>query len=129
MRDAGVRNAGAYSRTHALNLFMLRRSFDHSYRQHVGHVKLRAFYPGAGHTKDNIVVAIEPAHILFGGCLIKSAENSSMGNIADADVAAWKPSVENVQRWFPNPKWILPGHGEVGGSELYQHTEAIVGQR
>ncbi len=33
---------------------------------------IEIFYPGAGHTQDNIVVWLPKAKILFGGCFVKS---------------------------------------------------------
>ncbi len=55
------------------------------------------FYPGAGHTKDNVVVYFPKERILFGGCFIKDNKATGMGNIADADLAAW-PGISRAHR-------------------------------
>ena len=39
-----------------------------------GNTKVETFYPGKGHTEDNIVVWLPQYQILAGGCLVKSAK-------------------------------------------------------
>lgn len=91
-------------------------------------VPVECFYPGAGHSLDNIVIYFPEQKILFGGCLLKSMESTGIGNIADADVHAWPKTLENVQKKFPNAETIIPGHGSVGSFELIEHTSGIVNQ-
>ena len=55
-----------------------------------------AFHPGAGHAADNIVVWFPAAHILFGGCLVKSEAAMDLGNTADADLTSWPRAVKAV---------------------------------
>ena len=38
---------------------------------------LKVFYPGPGHTSDNITVGIDGTDIAFGGCLIKDSKAPS----------------------------------------------------
>jgi hypothetical protein len=40
---------------------------------------LEVFYPGPGHTIDNIVVSIPSDGVLFGGCLVKSVTANGLG--------------------------------------------------
>ena len=47
--------------------------FEDSKRVRAGTYSIEAFYPGPGHSPDNIVVWIPEARVLFGGCLVKSA--------------------------------------------------------
>ena len=49
---------------------------------------LKVFYPGPGHTSDNITVGIDGTDIAFGGCLIKDSKAKSLGNLGDADTEA-----------------------------------------
>jgi glyoxylase-like metal-dependent hydrolase (beta-lactamase superfamily II) len=65
-----------------------------------GETKIQTFYPGKGHTEDNIVIWLEKEKLLFGGCFVKSIEIESIGNIADADIKAWPKSIENLQNKF-----------------------------
>ena len=48
---------------------------------------LKVFYPGPGHTSDNITVGIDGTDIAFGGCLIKDSKAKSLGNLGDADTS------------------------------------------
>ena len=91
-------------------------------------IPLECFYPGAGHSLDNIVVYFPEQKILFGGCLIKSAESTSIGNIADGDVEAWPKTLKKVQKKYPDAEIIIPGHGSVGSMELIEHTIGVVNQ-
>lgn len=83
------------------------------------------YHPGAGHTRDNIVVYFPPAKVLFGGCLIRPGDASSLGNTADGDVANWASAVRNVASAFPEAEIIIPSHGAMGGRELLDHTIAL----
>lgn len=79
-----------------------------------------AFYPGPGHTSDNIVLKFRRA--LFAGCLIKALDAPDLGFIGDADVASWPASVRRVAARYPKVT-VIPGHGQIdleGAS--YQHT-------
>lgn len=83
------------------------------------------YYPGPGHTRDNIVVYYAPAKILFGGCLIRPGGAANLGNIADGDVEHWAQTVRNVAAAFPEAEIIVPSHGNPGGRELLDHTIAL----
>jgi metallo-beta-lactamase class B len=90
---------------------------------------LEVFHPGAGHTRDNITVWIPSAHILFGGCMVKAADATDLGNIADADVPAWPASIQRLRdRYGRKAALIVPGHGDPGGPELLQHTADLLAQ-
>lgn len=80
------------------------------------------YYPGAGHTRDNIVVYYAPAKVLFGGCLIRPGDARDLGNTADGDVAHWAQAVRNVAETFPEAEIVIPTHGPMGGRELLDHT-------
>lgn len=82
-------------------------------------------FPGAGHTFDNIVVWLPNHKILFGGCFIKAAKSTNLGNLEDAVVGQWNKSIENVKRNFP-AEIVIPGHGDHGGKELLTHTQKLV---
>ena len=48
--------------------------------------EIEVFYPGAGHTKDNVVVWMPNKKTLFGGCFVKS---KSLGYLGDAVLEDW----------------------------------------
>ncbi|QOL24980.1 subclass B1 metallo-beta-lactamase [Thalassotalea sp. LPB0316] len=87
---------------------------------------LETFYPGAGHSRDNIVIWLPKQSILFGGCFVKSLTSKSLGNIADASVNEWPNSIHKILNKYPTIQWVVPGHGKVGGVELLEHTEQLV---
>ena len=86
------------------------------------------FYPGPGHTRDNIVVYYAPAKVLFGGCLIRPGDSDNLGNTADGDVGYWAEAVRNVAEAFPDAEIVIPSHGPMGGRELLDHTIALAEQ-
>ncbi len=80
------------------------------------------FYPGPAHTRDNLMVWIEGARLLFGGCAVRPAERSSLGNTVDADLAAWPDAIRAAVDRFPGAETVVPSHGEPGGRDLLDHT-------
>ena len=79
-------------------------------------------YFGPAHTKDNIVVYLPNEKILFGGCIIKSIDSTSIGNTSDADVKNWPNLIKTIIQKYKNAKVIIPGHGEAGNYTLLTHT-------
>ena len=83
------------------------------------------YYPGAGHTQDNIVVWLPKSKVLFGGCFIRSLQSKGLGYTGEADVTQWPKSMENVIAQYPAAKIIVPGHGKAGTVELLTHTHSL----
>ncbi len=83
---------------------------------------LQIYYPGHGHTIDNLVVYLPKEQILFGGCVIKSEEAENLGYTQEADFKKWKKSLENIQNDFKYIQYVIPGHGQMGGTALITHT-------
>ena len=92
----------------------------------VGTTSVRVYYPGEGHTKDNIVIWFPAQKVLFGGCLIKSTETSGLGNIADANLEQWPASVRQLESLFADARYVIPGHQKWGGKELLKHTRDLL---
>lgn len=84
------------------------------------------FFPGAGHAPDNIVVWHRDSGVLFGGCFVKDGAAKDLGNVEDADLAAWPASLERTKERFPEARVVVPGHGAPGGPELLVHTRALI---
>jgi metallo-beta-lactamase class B len=74
-----------------------------------GSTFIRTFFPGEGHTEDNIVVYLQNEKLLFGGCLIKSCEAQSLGYIKDANLDQWGETLIKVKEIFTDVKIIIPG--------------------
>jgi metallo-beta-lactamase class B len=90
---------------------------------------LVCFYPGPGHTVDNIVVWLPDEKILFGGCLLKAAEWNFLGFSGDADLAEWPKTLEIVRKKFPQARVVIPGHGRTGTLDLIDHTLELLKKR
>lgn len=88
----------------------------------VGQYRFRTYYPGAGHTPDNIVVWFEQQRILYGGCLIKGVDNSTLGYLGDAAVQAYASTVKQVMQRFQHPKYVITGHDKWNSVKSLQHT-------
>ncbi|OOQ59400.1 subclass B1 metallo-beta-lactamase [Mucilaginibacter pedocola] len=93
----------------------------------VGGITLKTYYPGEGHTKDNIVVWFPNDLVLVGGCLVKSLDTDSEGFVGDANIKNWPLAIENVIKYYGHAKYIIPGHlGWQGGVEQLSHTMDVV---
>lgn len=86
---------------------------------------IEIFYPGAGHTEDNVVVWLPQSNTLFAGCFVKSKQSKSLGNIEDASVEDWPLSIQKVINKYPGIETVVPGHGKVGDISLLKHTEQL----
>jgi metallo-beta-lactamase class B len=82
----------------------------------------QTFYPGEGHTKDNIVLWFEKEKILYGGCFIKSTEAKDLGNISEANIKAWPGSLNAVKQKFIDPAYIITGHQDWTSTRSISHT-------
>lgn len=91
-----------------------------------GNINMEVFYPGEGHTVDNITVWFPQYKVLFGGCLIKSLDSNSIGNIADANEKAWPYSVKKVLEKYSDAEVVITGHGNWGSLDLVRHTLELV---
>lgn len=81
---------------------------------------------GGGHSFDNITVWIPASKILFGGCLVKSANSKGLGNLADEVVEDWDSTIQKIMSRYPDILTVVPGHGAIGGYELLTHTINLV---
>lgn len=94
----------------------------------VGNTTVQTYFPGAGHTEDNIVVYFPDSKVLAGGCLIKSYVAMGIGNIADANLKTWKQSVNNVRKKFPKADFVIPGHEKWDNLASFSRTIELVEQ-
>lgn len=84
--------------------------------------QLIAKYFGAGHTHDNIVVWSPSDKVLFGGCMVKELKSQGLGNIADANLEKWPHTLKRVLEAYSDARFVIPGHGEVGNTDLLIHS-------
>jgi metallo-beta-lactamase class B len=92
----------------------------------VGQYKFQVYYPGQGHTADNIVAWFEKEKILYGGCLVKSTEATDLGNVEEANIKEYPATIKNLQVKLKNPKFIIPGHQSWTSNRSLEHTLLLI---
>lgn len=87
----------------------------------VGDENVYAEYFGEGHTADNIIGFFPEDKAVFGGCLIKESD-ATKGYLGDANLNKWSETVSKLKQKYPESEIVIPGHGAVGGTELFDYT-------
>jgi metallo-beta-lactamase class B len=88
----------------------------------VGQFSFQTYYPGQGHTADNIVIWFKKEKILYGACLIKSVDDDDLGYLGDANETAYASTLKNVQKKCRQPKFVIVGHGDWTNINSLEHT-------
>lgn len=88
----------------------------------VGRTVIEVYYPGPSHTLDNVVVYLPGDRVLFGGCVVKAAGATNLGNLEDGDPQQYPAAVGRLMERYPDASFVVPGHGAWGGLELLTHT-------
>jgi metallo-beta-lactamase class B len=88
----------------------------------VGKYLFETYYPGQGHTEDNIVLWFSKEKILYGGCLIKGAEAEDLGFLGDGNEMEYEKTLLNVQKKYPNPKFIIVSHHNWNNIHSLSHS-------
>ncbi|WP_209347879.1 subclass B1 metallo-beta-lactamase [Pontixanthobacter sp. CEM42] len=83
---------------------------------------LRVYYPGPGHTTDNITVSVNGTSVAFGGCLIKGSDAKSLGNLMEADEDHYAKAVRNFDAAFPNATIIAMSHSAAEDRDAIKRT-------
>lgn len=92
----------------------------------VGNYTFQTYFPGAGHSPDNIVVWLPKNSILYGGCFIKSTEAETLGNLSDANPSEWMKSIKKVRKLLPNVQYVIPGHLDWNNNKSLNHTQKLL---
>jgi len=88
----------------------------------VGQYSFETYYPGQGHTTDNIVIWFEKEKILYGGCLIKGFDNDNWGYLGDANTTEYASTLKRVQKKCRNPKYIIISHSDWNNINSLNHS-------
>ena len=88
----------------------------------IGQYSFQTYFPGQGHAPDNIVVWFPKEKILYGGCLVKSVDDSTLGYLGDANINAYPATIRKVQAKCKNPNYIITGHDDWTNKNSLQHT-------
>lgn len=88
----------------------------------VGQYSFEIYYPGQGHTADNIVIWFNKEKILYGGCLIKGADAENLGYLGDANVIEYYATLKKVAQKCQNPKFIVVSHSDWNNINSLKHS-------
>jgi metallo-beta-lactamase class B len=80
------------------------------------------FYPGEGHTADNIIIWFSKEKILYGGCLIKGADAENLGYLGDANKMEYATTLKRVQQKCTNPTFIIVSHSNWNDIHSLKHS-------
>ncbi|MBL7781056.1 MAG: BlaB/IND/MUS family subclass B1 metallo-beta-lactamase [Saprospiraceae bacterium] len=89
---------------------------------HIGQYSFETYFPGEGHTVDNIVVWFEKEKILFGGCLIKGADAETLGYLGDANTLEYESTLKRVQKKCRKPRYIVIAHSDWKNKNSLKHS-------
>ncbi len=81
------------------------------------------YYPGEGHTADNIIIWFKKEKILYGGCLIKGTGANDLGYLGDANPVEYADTLKRVQKKCPAPRYIILSHS--GWDDLNSLSHSI----
>jgi metallo-beta-lactamase class B len=87
-----------------------------------GQYAFEVYYPGEGHTSDNVIAWFNKEKILYGGCLIKGAEAESLGYLGDANSSEYETTLKKVQKKCSNPKFIIVSHHDWVNTGSLKHS-------
>jgi len=88
----------------------------------VGQYSFETYYPGEGHTKDNIIIWFDKEKILYGGCLIKGADAENLGYLGDANEIEYYSTLKNVQEKCKKPNFIIVSHSDWKSRNSLKHS-------
>lgn len=88
----------------------------------LGGYRFELFYPGEGHTSDNIVCWFERQRVLYGGCLVKSSEDKDLGYLGDANPQAYAQTLRRLISHCRKPRYVIPGHNSWADPNVLGHN-------
>jgi metallo-beta-lactamase class B len=88
----------------------------------VGQYSFETYYPGQGHTIDNIVIWFKKEKILYGGCLIKGADDKDLGYLGDGNITEYGSTLKKVQKKCRKPKFIIIAHSDWKNTNSLKHS-------
>ena len=93
-----------------------------------GQYSFETYYPGEGHTSDNIIVWFTKEKILYAGCLIKGADSKDLGYLGDGNIEEYESTLIKVQKKCPAPKYIIISHSDWSNINSLKHSIKLAGQ-
>lgn len=87
-----------------------------------GQYSFETYYPGPGHTEDNIVIWFQQERILYGGCLIKGADDENLGYLGDGNRKAYAATLKKLRKKFRKPAYIIIAHSDWNNLNSLKHS-------
>ena len=87
-----------------------------------GQYSFETYYPGQGHTEDNIIIWFNKEKILYGGCLIKGADDKNLGYLDDGNITTYAATLKRVQKKCKNPTFIIIAHNDWKNINSLKHS-------
>lgn len=87
-----------------------------------GQYSFETYYPGQGHTTDNIIIWFKKEKILYGGCLIKGVDDENLGYLGDANVTEYASSLKKVKQKCRKPTFIIIAHNDWKDTNSLNHS-------
>jgi metallo-beta-lactamase class B len=88
----------------------------------VAQYSFETYYPGEGHTKDNIIIWFKNEKILYGGCLIKGADAEDLGYLDDGNKTEYASTLKKVMQKCRKPKFIIVAHSDWKNINSLKHS-------
>lgn len=88
----------------------------------VGQYSFETYYPGQGHTVDNIVIWFKKEKILYGGCLIKGVGDKDLGYLDDGNPTEYAFTLKKVQKKYRKPRFIIIAHNDWKNINSLDHS-------
>ena len=60
--------------------------------------------------------------ILYGGCLIKGADDKDLGFLGDGNAKEYESTLKKVQKKCQNPKFIIIAHSDWKNTNSLKHS-------
>ncbi len=88
----------------------------------IGQYYFEIYYPGGGHTEDNIIAWFSKEKVLYGGCLIKGYKAENLGYLSDAKIKDYRTTLKKVEKKCPDPKFIIVSHHDWTNINSLKHS-------
>jgi metallo-beta-lactamase class B len=88
----------------------------------IGAYSFETYYPGQGHTEDNIIIWFAKEKILFGGCLIKGADAEDLGFLGDGNTKTYAATLKKVRNKYRKPRHIIVAHSDWNNINSLKHS-------
>jgi len=96
----------------------------------LGNVKFQTYYPGPGHSLDNLVVWFPDDKVLFGGCLVRSFDAKQLPATPGSDPVQWAQASKKLFARYGDAAYVIPGHQSwEGGTAMLSHTMIVLSKR